>query len=105
MSTSSSGGSADVIAAIDGAVRGRSSRVVRNEIVFLCLAHDDHHPSARWHPKTHVWCCDVCGAGGGWTDLADRLGIDRSSHEGLTIKQPGGQEENNGGVRGAVAKR
>ena len=45
-------------------------------IEFLCLAHDDHHPSAHWHTKKMVWKCRSCHAGGGVIDLCRRLGID-----------------------------
>lgn len=46
------------------------------QIEFLCPAHDDHHPSAQWHPKKMVWTCRACGAGGGWRDACARLGLD-----------------------------
>jgi DNA primase len=46
-----------------------------DEIKFLCPAHKDTNPSARWNQKKHVWYCDACGTGGGCIDLAKRLGI------------------------------
>lgn len=46
------------------------------EIRFLCPAHNDQrHPSATYNPEKKVWICRTCGEGGGWTDLAKRLGI------------------------------
>ena len=51
-----------------GKLRGR-------ELSFLCPAHDDHHPSARYNLEKRVWCCDVCHVGGGWVDLCQRLEI------------------------------
>src|SRR5206468_732111 len=56
-------------------VRQRDGHPERGELRFRCAAHDDEHPSARWHPTRHVWRCDACGAGGGYMDLARRLGI------------------------------
>ncbi|HVT16581.1 MAG TPA: AAA family ATPase [Thermoanaerobaculia bacterium] len=48
------------------------------EIRFLCPAHLDTRPSARWHPEKRTWFCDACKAGGGWRDLARRLGLNGS---------------------------
>lgn len=73
----------EIVAAITGAVMERGGRVERHEVRFRCPAHDDEHPSARWHPTEHVWRCDVCRAGGGALDLAKRLAIplpNRRSH-------------------------
>ena len=53
-----------------------SGRREGRETRFLCPAHDDHSPSARWNPEKAVWRCDACGAGGGALDLAERLGIE-----------------------------
>ena len=53
----------------------RQGKPERGEIRFLCPAHDDQHPSARWNKAKAVWHCDVCGMGGGALDLAQRLGI------------------------------
>lgn len=66
----------DVIRQIEQVVNSRHPQKRGNEIRFLCPAHDDHNPSARWNIEKHLWCCDVCGVGGGWKDLANRLGID-----------------------------
>ncbi len=52
----------------------RSGRREGREIRFLCPAHDDRQPSARWNPGKSTWFCDVCHQGGGWRDLAQRLG-------------------------------
>ncbi|MDO8674414.1 MAG: DUF3631 domain-containing protein [Dehalococcoidia bacterium] len=61
--------------AVEAGVMRRQGRREGAELRFLCPAHDDHHPSARYHPTKQVWVCDVCGAGGGLVDLANRLGI------------------------------
>ena len=55
----------------------RDGKPERNEIRFRCPAegHEDRHPSARWNPEKATWFCDVCKAGGGALDLAERLGI------------------------------
>jgi putative DNA primase/helicase len=54
----------------------RLGRREGNEVRFRCPAHEDTHPSARWHPGKQTWFCDVCQIGGGWRDLAARLGVD-----------------------------
>ena len=69
----------ELIAAIDAAVRARGGREERGEVRFRCAAHDDEHPSARWHPTRHVWRCDACGAGGGYMDIARLLGLYRET--------------------------
>jgi hypothetical protein len=71
--------SPELIAEITAAVMLRDGTPERDEIRFRCLAegHPDDHPSARWNPKKATWCCDVCKAGGGCLDLADRLGLPR----------------------------
>src|SRR5438552_15667941 len=66
----------ELIERLHEAVFARGGRQERGEFRFCCPAHDDEHPSARWHPEKAVWHCDVCGAGGGYVDLARRLGID-----------------------------
>jgi len=60
----------------------RQGKKESNEIRFLCPAHDDHHPSARFNPGKKAWHCDVCGTGGGWQDLARRLGINIEEKKG-----------------------
>lgn len=52
----------------------RRGRREGREVRFLCPAHDDRQPSARWNPGKSTWFCDVCHQGGGWRDLAQRLG-------------------------------
>jgi AAA domain len=52
----------------------RRGRREGREVRFLCPAHDDRQPSARWNPGKSTWFCDVCHQGGGWRDLARRLG-------------------------------
>jgi energy-coupling factor transporter ATP-binding protein EcfA2 len=63
------------IAAVEATVSARAGHREGPEIRFLCPAHNDHHPSARWHTVKHVWHCDACRANGGWKDLAERLGL------------------------------
>jgi hypothetical protein len=66
----------ELVAALSRAVKALSARREGRETRFLCPAHDDHSPSARWNPEKAVWRCDACGAGGGALDLAERLGIE-----------------------------
>ncbi|MQF70388.1 hypothetical protein FIL92_00175 [SAR202 cluster bacterium AD-812-D07_MRT_10900m] len=46
------------------------------ELRFLCPAHEDTKPSARWNQQKKVWYCDACGTGGGFIDLAKRFEIE-----------------------------
>ncbi len=75
-----SGGAADRVAGEITArlLSDRSGRYEGKEVRFRCPEpnHPDKHPSARWNPEKHLWHCDACGAGGGWTDLAKSLGIE-----------------------------
>jgi len=73
---------------IAAAIAKRDGRKEGAEIRFLCPAHDDEHPSARWNPKKRVWHCDVCGAGSGAVDLARRLGLEipQEEDDGLTLE-------------------
>ncbi len=64
------------VAAIERALAARQARREGPELRFLCPAHEDHHPSARWSREKQTWFCDVCRAGGGWRDLAMRLGLE-----------------------------
>ncbi|HEY6321495.1 MAG TPA: CHC2 zinc finger domain-containing protein, partial [Thermoanaerobaculia bacterium] len=66
----------ELLAALNRAALARSGRRQGREIRFLCPAHDDHRPSARWHREKGVWRCDACGGGGGAVDLAQRLGVE-----------------------------
>jgi hypothetical protein len=66
----------------------RGGRREGREIRFLCPAHDDSHPSARWSHSKAVWFCDVCHAGGGWRDLSRRLEVDLDLDLGTAV--PGG---------------
>ena len=50
-------------------------RLVRNELWFQCVSHEDQNPSASWNSEKGCWHCFVCGAGGGWKDLMSRLGL------------------------------
>ncbi|HVT17865.1 MAG TPA: AAA family ATPase [Thermoanaerobaculia bacterium] len=58
------------------ALAARGARREGREVRFRCPAHADEHPSARWHPGKRTWFCDACKAGGGWRDLAARLGLE-----------------------------
>jgi putative DNA primase/helicase len=81
----------------------RSGRREGREIRFLCPAHDDSHPSARWSHSKAVWFCDVCHAGGGWRDLSRRLDVD----PGLGTAIPGevrARREPDGGAGGSGAR-
>jgi len=64
-----------IINAIVAEIEARSPEKRGREVAFLCPAHNDRHPSARWSPTKHTWYCDVCSLGGGALDLARRLGI------------------------------
>ncbi len=72
---------ASLIQQIEAAIAERGpGRKVGREIPFVCPAHDDQDPSARWNPDKHTWYCDVCGKKDrGWygaLNLARLLGID-----------------------------
>jgi putative DNA primase/helicase len=58
------------LTAIARALAGRRARPEGREVRFLCPAHQDRHPSARWNPEKQTWFCDACKAGGGWRPLA-----------------------------------
>jgi len=45
---------------LDRATLARSGRREGREIRFLCPAHEDTHPSARWHSMKRAWFCDLC---------------------------------------------
>lgn len=63
--------------AIERALAARRSFQEGGELRFLCPAHEDRrHASARWNKEKQTWYCDTCKEGGGWRDLADRLGLD-----------------------------
>ncbi len=66
----------ELLAALDRAVLARSGQRQGREVRFLCPAHDDHRPSARWNRGKGVWRCDACGVGGGAVDLAQQLGVE-----------------------------
>jgi hypothetical protein len=78
----------EVISATEVAIESRQPRREGREIRFLCPEHNDRHPSARWNPEKQVWCCDVCGEGGGAIDLARRLGVMRESQPPPSSVQP-----------------
>ncbi|MFI5364356.1 MAG: AAA family ATPase [Candidatus Binatia bacterium] len=52
-----------------------------SEITFRCVFPEQHrnrdeHPSASWSCTKRAWLCRVCGARGGYVDLARTLGIE-----------------------------
>jgi hypothetical protein len=74
----------ELVHTIERAIAQRSPQRAGKETRFLCPAHDDHNPSARWNPEKCVWHCDACGAGGRATDLAGRLAETWGAGEGVT---------------------
>lgn len=60
---------------LEDAINERQGKREGDEIRFICPAHDDHNPSARWNHDKEAWHCDACKAGGGFKDLASLLGI------------------------------
>lgn len=61
---------------IEAAALARSGKAVSGEVLFLCVAHEERNPSARWNRDRGVWHCFACAAGGGMFDLAKRLGLE-----------------------------
>ena len=71
---------ARLIAAVEAAVRDRGGDLSRREAKFRCPetakhANGDADPSASWNTQKRQWKCHVCGAGGGYVDLARMLGL------------------------------
>ena len=50
---------------LERAILARQGKREGAEIRFLCPAHDDRKPSARYNPQKQLWRCDACGTGGG----------------------------------------
>jgi hypothetical protein len=73
------------LGAIERAVMGRSGILRGDENRFRCPMpdHEDNDPDASWNVAKHTWYCYVCGVGGGATDLADRLGVQKPAREGV----------------------
>jgi hypothetical protein len=98
----SASGSLPDLGRLEHRLLDRSGRREGREIRFLCPAHDDSHPSARWSHSKAVWFCDVCHAGGGWRDLSRRLELDL----GRGTAVPGGEvparNGSGGGGRGGA---
>ena len=69
------------------AIRSRDATLKGGEWYFLCPAHEDHHPSARYNSDKCVWVCDVCKSGGGWQDLAGRLDVPLAKPKHDTARQ------------------
>lgn len=66
-----------ILVDIEREVMRRDGRRKGSEIQFSCPAHaDGKRPAAKWSPAKLVWHCFSCGAGGGWIDLCQRLGIE-----------------------------
>src|SRR5262249_60828395 len=65
---------------VHAAVLERGGTLRGEEWGFRCPcpqahAHGDEDPSPDWNPTKRVWTCRVCGAGGGYVDLAARFGV------------------------------
>jgi hypothetical protein len=73
------------LAAIEHALERRRARREGRELRFLCPAHEDRHPSARWNSDKKTWFCDACQVGGGWRDLAARLGLELPAAAGSEL--------------------
>jgi hypothetical protein len=76
----------DLITRLQRAIADRDGKREGGEIRFRCPhpnqhANGDEHPSARWNPAKRCWRCDVCGAGGGYVNLAQALGIELKSKQ------------------------
>lgn len=66
----------DVVDLVEAALLARPKTSTRGrEWTFVCPAHADSNPSARYNQERHVWWCH-CGAKGGMIDLAGRLGVE-----------------------------
>jgi CHC2-type zinc finger protein len=81
------GSEQELIQAIESAIEERQSRREGRETKFLCPAHNDHTPSARWNHEKHVWFCDACGAGDGYLDLARRFDLLAGPERGLSVAE------------------
>jgi hypothetical protein len=66
---------AEQLSALEQELAARGGRERGDEITFRCPKHDDEHPSATYNRSKRVWYCHVCGAGGGFVDLAKLLGV------------------------------
>lgn len=69
-----------LIAAVETAVRMRGGDPSKRESRFRCPdpAHHNHadaNPSASWNSEKAIWWCPVGNVGGGYVDLACRLGL------------------------------
>src|SRR5262245_34281296 len=92
--------------AVEAVVAQRSARREGAEWRFTCPAHDDAHPSARFHAEKRRWRCDACAAGGGIIDLAQWLDIALpAKRDGVRSKRRGRwgtrSRENNSNTRTA----
>jgi hypothetical protein len=76
-----------LIGEVEAVIATRRPARTGGETRFLCPAHDDHNPSARWNSEKRVWCCDACGTGGGLRDLAERLGVSPPTPPGFTVAE------------------
>jgi hypothetical protein len=71
-----------LVAAVTRALEQRGVKREGDELKFQCFfperhQHGDADWSASFNPVKAVWCCRVCGIGGGVLNLAERLGIER----------------------------
>lgn len=79
------------LTALRDAVLARQGTIVGEEIQFCCPAHEDTHPSARFHPDKGVWHCYACdrnGHDGGALALAGLLGVPTPDATGPTVAVP-----------------
>lgn len=80
----------EFVSNIERAVWSREGIAIKggSEVRFLCPAHPDSKPSARYSIASRVWRCDSCGAGAGVIDLADKLGVERPRTESRVSAVP-----------------
>jgi putative DNA primase/helicase len=98
-------GLAPDLARLEQQLLERRGRREGREIRFLCPAHDDTHPSARWSHSKAAWYCDVCHEGGGWRDLCRRLGLEDAIGGGAPRLGGAGGGGGGGGGRGGGEHR
>lgn len=71
---------AELIDAVEAAIGARGGDSRKRESAFTCPEpehhqHGDAHPSARYNSAKRTWWCPVGNVGGGYQDLARRLGL------------------------------
>lgn len=68
------------VSAVECELLARNGRERGGEIVARCIYAERHnngdaHPSLRYHRTKHAFLCDVCGAKGGFIELAKALAV------------------------------